>query len=230
MKLLAFESSAKAASVALMCNGELIGEEFCSDGSTHSRTLLKMAEKLLAACAVRMEDIDATAVAAGPGSFTGLRIGVAAAKGIAWGREIPCIGVSTLEAMANCQKVTDGVICCCMDARRAQVYNALFEALDDFKVRLCEDRAISVSDLKNELKKIEKVKILVGDGAMVCYNELSDLPGLMIAPQESVLQRASGVALCAWDKLIPGNFSATETLIPNYIRPSQAEAARAAKE
>lgn len=213
-----------------MLDGELIGEEFCFDGSTHSRTLLKMAENLLARCGVKPEDVDATAVAAGPGSFTGLRIGVAAAKGIAWGREIPCIGVSTLEAMVNCQEITDGVICCCMDARRAQVYNALFEAQGQRKVRLCEDRAIAVADLKMELKKIEKLKILVGDGANVCYNELSDLPELTMAPQERILQRASGVAVCAWRKLTQGDFPSAALLIPNYIRPSQAEAARAAKE
>ena len=230
MKLLAFESSAKAASVALVCDGMPIGEKMCADGSTHSRTLLKMAEDLLRDCGVSIEDLDATAVAAGPGSFTGLRIGVAAAKGVAWGRQIPCIGVSTLEAMANCQTVSEGVICCCMDARREQVYNALFEAQGERRIRLCEDRAVSVAELKSELEKIEKPKILVGDGANVCYNTLSDLAGLTMPPADRVLQRASGVAACAWRKLAQGDIPPAELLIPNYIRPSQAEAARAAKE
>ena len=230
MKLLAFESSAKAASAALMIDGKLVGEDFCADGSTHSRTLLKMAEKLLSDCGFSPSDIDATAVAAGPGSFTGLRIGVAAAKGFAWGREIPCVGVSTLEAMANCQTTSEGVICCCMDARRAQVYNALFEARGEQRVRLCADRAIAVADLKSELEKIENVKILVGDGANVCYNMLDDLPQLVMPPQDRIMQRASGVAKCAWRMVMQGALPATSLLIPNYIRPSQAEAARAAKE
>ena len=229
MNLLAFESSAKAASVALICDGKPIGEYFQADGSTHSRTLLKMAEDLLRNCGLHADDLDATAVAIGPGSFTGLRIGIGAAKGVAWGREIPCIGVSTLEAMANCFS-WDGVICCCMDARRAQVYNALFDVSGTECSRLCADRAIAVADLKCELEKIEKRKILVGDGANVCYNTLGNLPGLILPPQHLVLQRAGGVAACAWRKLMQGDYEPAERLIPNYIRPSQAEAARAEKE
>lgn len=125
LRILAFESSAKAASVAILQDGALLGEYFQNSGQTHSRTLAKMAEDLLANCDLTVADIDAVAVAAGPGSFTGVRIGVAAAKGLAWARQLPCYGVSTLEAMVRGAAMCDGVYCACMDARRAQVYLSL---------------------------------------------------------------------------------------------------------
>ena len=156
MKLLAVESSAKAAGVAVLDDGRLLAEYFQNSGQTHSRTLMQMAEDLLDNCDLTPRDIDACAVAEGPGSFTGVRIGVAAAKGFAWGREIPCYGVSTLEAMARSAACLGGVICCCMDARRAQVYNAVFERCGETLVRLREDRAISLDDLCEDLQNIEK--------------------------------------------------------------------------
>ena len=152
MRILAFESSAKAASVAILQDGALLGEYFQNSGQTHSRTLAKMAEDLLANCDLTVADIDAVAVAAGPGSFTGVRIGVAAAKGLVWARELPCYGVSTLEAMVRGAAMCDGVYCACMDARRAQVYNAVFSVEDGKLLRLSEDRAISIEELGAELK------------------------------------------------------------------------------
>ena len=146
MRILAFESSAKAASVAILQDGALLGEYFQNSGQTHSRTLAKMAEDLLANCDLTIADIDAVAVAAGPGSFTGVRIGVAAAKGLAWARQLPCYGVSTLEAMVRGAAMCDGMYCACMDARRAQVYNAVFSVEDGKLVRLSEDRAISIEE------------------------------------------------------------------------------------
>jgi len=116
--------------------------------------------------------VTAVACAAGPGSFTGVRIGVAAAKGFAWGRELPCVGVSTLEAMARQAQSFSGVVCCAMDARRQQVYNALFSCENGILTRLTPDRAISLEELDEELKKIEKPKIMVGDGAELCYNTI----------------------------------------------------------
>ena len=124
MKILAFESSARAAGVALLSGGALLAEYTQNSGQTHSRTLMQMAEDMLRNCDITAQDIDAVAVAAGPGSFTGVRIGVAAAKGFAWGRQLPLYGVSTLEAMALGAAVSDGVYCACMDARREQVYTA----------------------------------------------------------------------------------------------------------
>ena len=174
-----------------------------------------------------MQDVDAAAVAAGPGSFTGVRIGAAAAKGLAWGREIPCYGVSTLESMALGAACTDGVYCCCMDARRAQVYNAIFEAAAGELCRLTEDRAISIEELYADLAKIDKKIILVGDGAALCYTTLSErLPGLCLMPEHLRQQRASGVALAAWAMYQRGECADAAALRPNYIRLSQAERAR----
>ena len=169
MKILAFESSAKAASTALLSDGLLLAEYTQNSGQTHSRPLMQMAKDMLTSCDLTPQDIGAVAVAAGPGSFTGVRIGAAAAKGLAWGREIPCYGVSTLEAMALGAACTDGIYCCCMDARRAQVYNAIFEAAAGELCRLTEDRAISIEELYADLAKIDKKIILVGDGAALCY-------------------------------------------------------------
>ena len=147
MLILAFETSAKAASAALLEDGKLLAESYQNTGLTHSQTLMVMAENLLHQCGKTVNDVNAVAVAAGPGSFTGVRIGVAAAKGFAWGREVPCYGVSTLEAIALSLGEYQGYVCPVMDARRNQVYNALFEIKDGKPVRLCDDRAIALSEL-----------------------------------------------------------------------------------
>lgn len=230
MKLLAFESSAKAAGVAVLDDGRLLAEYFQNSGQTHSRTLMQMAENLLRNCDLGPQDIDACAVADGPGSFTGVRIGVAAAKGFSWGREIACYGVSTLEAMARGAAGFAGVFCCCMDARRAQVYNAVFEKTGSELVRLREDRAISLDDLCEDLQNIEKPIFLVGDGAELCYtNLLERLPQLTLLPEHLRQQRASGVALAAWEKIERGERGDAASLVPNYLRLSQAERARLEK-
>ena len=230
MKLLAFESSAKAAGVAVLDDGRLLAEYFQNSGQTHSRTLMQMAENLLKTCDLEPQDIDACAVADGPGSFTGVRIGVAAAKGFSWGRELPCYGVSTLEAMARGAAGFAGVFCCCMDARRAQVYNAVFEKTGSELVRLREDRAISLEDLCEDLQNIEKPIFLVGDGAELCYTTLLvRLPQLTLLPEHLRQQRASGVALAAWEKIGRGESGNAAALVPNYLRLSQAERARLEK-
>ena len=142
MKILAFESSAVSASVALIEDERLVAQSFQNCGLTHSRTLLPMVENLLANCGVSLADVDAIAVAHGPGSFTGVRIGVATVKGLALGADKPCLGVSTLEAMAWGARALGGDLCCVMDARAGQVYNALFTVEDGRVHRLCDDRAI----------------------------------------------------------------------------------------
>lgn len=191
---------------------------------------MQMAENLLKTCDLEPQDIDACAVADGPGSFTGVRIGVAAAKGFSWGRELPCYGVSTLEAMARGAAGFAGVFCCCMDARRAQVYNAVFEKTGSELVRLREDRAISLEDLCEDLQNIEKPIFLVGDGAELCYTTLLvRLPQLTLLPEHLRQQRASGVALAAWEKIGRGESGNAASLVPNYLRLSQAERARLEK-
>ncbi len=231
MLILAFETSAKAASVALVEDGWLVAEYQQNSGQTHSRTLMKMAEDLLRNCDRKPEDVTAVACAAGPGSFTGVRIGVSAAKGFAWGLELPCVGVSTLEGMVRGIAVADGVYCAVMDARRNQVYTALFSVKDGNICRLTEDMAISVEELGTLLKKEENNKFLVGDGALLCYNNLrSEVPDLILLPEHLRMQRASGTAMVAWDRLSAGECPNGAELIPNYLRLSQAERERMNKE
>ena len=224
MLILAFETSAKAASVALTENGKLLGESYQNTGLTHSQTLMVMAEDTLKQCGKLAADVEAVAVAEGPGSFTGVRIGVAAAKGFAWGKEIPCYGISTLEAMAESLGAFDGYVCPCMDARRSQVYNALFLAEGGKLTRIAEDRAIALADLKEELKNLEKPVFLVGDGANLCYNTLrEEVPNLVLPPEHRIHQRAVGVAILAQRMADAGLAPSGGELTPNYLRLSQAE-------
>ena len=223
MLTLAFESSAKAASVAL-CDGDMLISQYtqCS-ALTHSRTLLPMAEDMLKNAELTMRDIGLFAVAHGPGSFTGIRIGVSAVKGLAWALEAPCVGVSTLEAMAWHGVAAGGLICPVMDARRAQVYNALFEIVDGKPVRLTKDRAISLAELSDELKTLGREPFLVGDGAGITEKFLREngVP-CRVAPENLVWQSAWGVAMAALDKT-PGT---ADDLLPVYLRLSQAERER----
>ena len=225
MLILALESSAKAASAAVARDGTLLDLEFRNDGLTHSVTLLPMAEQALARCGLSLRELDAVAVSRGPGSFTGIRIGVSAAKGLCWGAEKPAIGVSTLEAMAwnAVDAQAEGIVCCAMDARRSQVYNALFRIENGRPQRLTEDRAIGLDALAAELSSAEKSIFVLGDGAMLCYNYLSErsIP-VTLAPEELRLQNAWGVCRAA-EGLTPA--SAAE-LLPRYLRLSQAERER----
>lgn len=230
MLLLAFETSAKAASVALFQDEKLLGESYQNTGLTHSQTLMVMAQELLKQCGRTPQEVEAAAVAAGPGSFTGVRIGVAAAKGFAWGGNIPCWGVSTLEAMALGLGAYDGVICPVMDARRSQVYNALFYVNQGTVIRKCEDRAISLAELGQELKNLEKPIFLVGDGSNLCYNTLSEsVRNLVLPPEHRMHQRAVGVGLAALAKQRSGAEGSGAALVPNYLRLSQAERERMEK-
>ena len=231
MLILAFETTAKAGSVALLEDGKLLAESYQNTGLTHSQTLMVMAEDLLKQCGKTMADVTAVAVAEGPGSFTGVRIGVAAAKGLAWGGQIPCYGVSTLEAMAVSLGVYEGHICACMDARRNQVYNALF-LVDNGKIeRISEDRAIALTDLQEELEHIDGPIFLVGDGSMLTHKTLSgDIDSLILPPEHRMHQRAVGVALLAEKKQADGEAGDGNALSPNYLRLSQAERERMEKE
>ena len=231
MLILAFETSAKAASVALTEDGKLLGEAYQNTGLTHSQTLMVMAEDLLKTCGKTPQQVEAVAVAAGPGSFTGVRIGVAAAKGFAWGGEIPCYGVSTLEAMALNIGVWQGYVVPTMDARRNQTYTAIFHAEKGVLTRMEEDMAISFEELKEKIKNCQEPVFLVGDGAVLCYNTLiEEVPGLVLPPEHRMHQRATGVALAAQKQIDVGEKGNGADLKPNYLRLSQAERERLARE
>jgi len=225
--ILAFETTAKAGSVALLEDGKLLAESYQNTGLTHSQTLMVMAEDMLKAAGKTMADVTAVAVAEGPGSFTGVRIGVAAAKGLAWGAELPCYGVSTLESMALTLGIYEGYICACMDARRNQVYNALFYVSCGVMERVCEDRAIALSDLKTDLEHLDGPIFLVGDGSNLTYTTLHDtIDELILPPEHWMHQRASGVALAAARKAAAGESGDAAAMAPNYLRLSQAERER----
>ena len=232
MLILALESSATACSAALCRDGVLRAQFYADSGLTHSRTLLPMAESMLVSSGVQLDDVDVIAVAAGPGSFTGLRIGVATAKGLAWKGDKDCAPCSSLESMAWPLAHLEGnLIVCAMDARRNQVYNALFLASGDRLERLSPDRAISLADLAEEVKKYKNSKIVVGDGAKLCYNALLE-QGLdaKLAPQPLRMQSAWGVARTAQRLAEEGALVKGRELVPVYHRLSQAERERLERE
>lgn len=231
MLILSFETSAKAASVALMEDGKLLGESYQNTGLTHSQTLMVMAQDLLRQCGKTVSDVTAVAVANGPGSFTGVRIGVAAAKGFAWGGQIPCFGVSTLEAMAVSLGIYQGYVCPVMDARRSQVYNAIFYVNCGEIRRITEDRAIALEELKQELCALQEPVFLVGDGSCLTYQTLSgEISRLVMPPEHRMHQRAVGVALLAQQQLTAGQNGDANGMTPNYLRLSQAERERLERE
>ena len=230
MLILAFETSAKSCSAAIHDGQKLLAESYQNSGLTHSQTLMVMAEDLLKVCGKSAADVTHLAAAAGPGSFTGIRIGVSAAKGFAWGAEKPVYGVSTLESMALGLGVWSGYVCCCMDARRNQVYNAIFLVEQGKLTRISEDRAIALSDLKNELAHLDGPIYLVGDGAALAHKTLSqDIPELILPPEHRMHQRAGGVALAALAAMDRGENADGAALQPNYLRLSQAERERMEK-
>ncbi len=213
MRILAVDSSAKACSVALTDDKKIIGSFFINTALTHSQTLVPMIDALLRNTAVSLDSVDVLAVSVGPGSFTGVRIGVAAVKGIAMPLNKKCAAVSTLEAMAHNYVGEDCIVCAAMDARRNQVYNALFRVENGEISRICDDRALSVDDLGEYLKFIDERIVLVGD------DNKEILSNVELAPEHIRFQNASGVAMVA----LNGDYISSEELMPTYLRLPQAE-------
>ena len=227
MKIIALESSAVTASVAVCEDEVLLAQAFQNSGLTHSVTLMPMAADLLKNAGLTLDDMDVVAVAAGPGSFTGIRIGVAAAKGLAWPGDKLCAPCSTLESMAWQVAHMGGEICAVMDARRQQVYNGRFLGTEDGMVRLSEDQAIGLDELTEEVKKSGNPQILVGDGAELCYNAFraAGIPA-RLAPPHLLRQTAWGVARAALELARQGKLVPAGQMTPQYHRLSQAERER----
>jgi tRNA threonylcarbamoyladenosine biosynthesis protein TsaB len=210
MRILALETSAKACSAAVTEDGRLVASAFQCTGLTHSRTLMPMVESMLKNAGLTMAEMDA----------------VAAAKGLAFAAEIPVIGVSTLEAMALNAAGLDGLIVCAMDARRQQIYNAVFEVRDGLH-RLTPDRPIALGELVEELKNTEKRKIIVGDGAALCYNYFLDQQiSCVLAPPHLLMQNAVSVGLAAEQAAKEGRLLSAQDLTPVYLRAAQADRLR----
>lgn len=225
MKLLAIDSSAKVAAAAICTEDRILAETQLHTGLTHSQTLVPVCKALLDNAGVSLAELDGFALAAGPGSFTGLRIGMAAVKGMAFASGKPCYPVSTLEALAYNMVGFSGTVCPVMDARRGQVYNALFEAAHGRITRLCEDRAVAVEELAAAISTYPGPIWLCGDGAELCYDALhKGSQAVRLVPLALRYQKASGVALAAFQDQEPLSAAA---LMPTYLRLPQAERERA---
>ncbi|MBE6770716.1 MAG: tRNA (adenosine(37)-N6)-threonylcarbamoyltransferase complex dimerization subunit type 1 TsaB [Ruminococcaceae bacterium] len=221
MKILAVDSSAKSASIAVAENGRLISECFVNNALTHSRTLMPMVDNALSQADMSLKDIDAFCVNVGPGSFTGIRIGVAAVKGLAMADNKPCAGVSTLESIAYNFIDENCIVCAAMDARCNQVYTALFRCDGENVERICEDKAISIDELGAELSQYKEKIYLAGDGAEICFKAFGQsLENAKLSGENRRYQRAFGAALAAENKK---EFTDSALLAPVYLRLPQAE-------
>ncbi len=224
MLILAIDTSATAASVCLAREDKILGSFYTNTALTHSQTLVPMVEQVLKTTQTDVDELDCIAVNAGPGSFTGVRIGVAAAKGIAFKNNLPCVSVSTLESMAYNMLGSDCVVCAVMDARCSQVYNALFKISGDKVERLCEDRALALSELTPELEKISEKIILVGDGADLTAKYLENsLSNVFLAPVNNQIQNASSTAMAAIKSICENKTITPAELMPTYLRLPQAQ-------
>lgn len=222
MKILAIDSSAKSASVAVAEDGRLLSDSFVNIGLTHSETLMPMIDSVLNNAKIGIKDIDSFCVTVGPGSFTGVRIGISAVKGLAQPFDKPCIGISTLDAMAYYNEDFNGIICCVMDARCSQVYCAVYSCFNKQIKRLTQDIAISIDELYNKLKEYNCSILLVGDGAQFCCERLvNNLPNVVLAAEQTRYQRAYGAVLAAVRRNICP--VTAQELTPVYLRLSQAE-------
>ena len=227
MIILAFDSTAKAASVAVADGEKLLALYNIDNGLTQSELLLPMAENMLASLKLTFDDVGLLACSVGPGSFTGVRIGVALVKGIAFGKNIPCVSVSTLDELAENLAGLDGIIVPCMDARRQQVYTATYRGRNGALEKLTEDRAIAISELAEELKTYDEPIYLSGDGYDVAKRGLEAL-GVKIkdTPKLLITENAYSVALIAKRMYDEGKYGTDLEIAPTYLRMPQAERER----
>lgn len=221
------ESSATAASVSYVKDGKILGQYYINAGLTHSTTLMPMVQGMLENAKLSLDNVDYYAVSVGPGSFTGLRIGISAIKGIALAKNKPCVAVSTLEAMAYNYVYTDTLVCAVIDARCNRFFNAIFKCSADGTVeRLCEDRALSYEEIAQELTSNysnEKI-VLVGDGAIMAQKLMGDLvSNLTIAPPHLMHQQSNGVAMVAQNMIEQGKVVTSQQLLPSYLSLPQAQ-------
>ncbi|MBO5896063.1 MAG: tRNA (adenosine(37)-N6)-threonylcarbamoyltransferase complex dimerization subunit type 1 TsaB [Clostridia bacterium] len=225
MKILGVDSTATAASAAVLVDNKIVALNYSNTGLTHSQTLLPMIEGVLASSGVSVNELDYIAVSNGPGSFTGVRIGVSAVKGIAQPLNIPCVSVSTTEVIAKPLANTGCYAVAVMDARCNQVYTAQFDCSQGFE-RVTSDEAITIDELGAQLMNITKPIVLIGDGTRVAYNKLKDIvPDIRCAAASVVYQSAADVCAIAADKILSDESGSTapHDVLPNYLRLSQAE-------
>lgn len=222
MNILAIECSAVPVSSAVICDGEVLGYAFSNVKVTHSQTLFPIIESALKSARLSISDIDTISVATGPGSFTGIRIGISSAKGLAEPKNLKCVGVSTLLAAAYMFLGENAVVCPIEDARCGQVYSAFFNINGNSVERLCDDRAIMIDELVSELKSQNNNRIILCcDAAENVIKHLSDKNNILLAPKPLLLQNAVGVGLCA--SYSKDEFTDAESLVPTYLKLPQAQ-------
>lgn len=229
MLIFGIDTCCMAATAALMDDTKLIAQTVISHDRTHSQKMMPQVETMMAHAERDITDVDCFAAAVGPGSFTGVRIGVATAKALAQAANKPCCAVSTLHALAFNNLTFSGILCPILDARRGQVYNALFRGGRTL-TRLCDDRAIAVEDLIEELKTQDTDVLFCGDGTFAFRSQLEEALGnrAFFASRMQNLNLAAAVAELA---LMGEGETVTYTdLVPQYLRLSQAERERLEKE
>ena len=227
MKILALECSATPCSVAVMEDKKILGSSFVNVKLTHSQTLMPMVENILNATKIPLSEIEGFAISNGPGSFTGVRIGISAVKGLAAPKKTPCVGISTLLSMAYNYIDTNCIVCGVMDARCSQVYNAIFDICDGKITRICDDRALLCEELAEELKNLSqknnKPIIIVGDGTDIFYPFVENIENISKADLQRKYQNATGVGFAAFESFEKGETLPPEKLLPFYLRLPQAE-------
>ncbi|HHX56165.1 MAG TPA: tRNA (adenosine(37)-N6)-threonylcarbamoyltransferase complex dimerization subunit type 1 TsaB [Clostridiales bacterium] len=231
MKVLAIDSSGLVASVAIVTEDELLAEYTINYRKTHSQTLLPMLDEIVKITNIDLKDIDAIAISKGPGSFTGLRIGSATAKGLAMVLDIPIIPVATVDGLAYNLYKSDNVICPLMDARRNQVYTGLYKWIDgEFKV-LLEQRPLAIEEISEEINKIAEEVIFIGDGIKVFENQLKETikVNYSFAPAHLSRQRAGAIGALGIKYYKKGIMTDADEFVPTYLRMSQAERELASK-
>lgn len=230
MLVFGIDTCCMAATAAIVAEDRLVAQVVQNNKKTHSQRIMPMVEQMLAQAEISLDEIDCFAAAVGPGSFTGVRIGVATAKALAHATGKPCVAVSTLNALAKNVACFDGIICPILDARRGQVYNALFKGgrLD----RLGEDRAIAIDDLLEELKRIDGNIIFLGDALPVYAQKINEELGrrAFFADASMRMNLASSVAEIGYEKYLCGDTVEYGELVPQYLRLSQAERERLERE
>ena len=225
MKIIAIDASGIAGSVAYMKDGQLVGEYYICHKLTHSETIMPMLEHLKDLIGIELDEVDAIAVTSGPGSFTGLRIGVATAKAMALALQVPVIGVPTLDVIAHNMVYTDKLICPIMDARRNQVYTSLYKWNKEVLERIADHNALDMGELLQNLNDREEDIIFIGDGIEVFKGQILDTLGerAKFAPSFLKMQRASTLGHIACEEYAKGNTVDADLFAPIYLRKSQAE-------
>lgn len=226
MKILALDSSSLTASVAIVENGKVISEFFLNAGLTHSETLAPMIKSVFDCSNISPAEIDLYAVTIGPGSFTGLRIGLATIKAMALANNKPCVGISSLHALALNTDKYEKTVCVCMDARRGGIYNAVFNVENGKIIRKTQDRAIYIEDLIVQLRNSNNVVQFIGDGALICYNDMVSKWGsnnVSLIGEKDMYIKSSHVGFLAEEMYREGIFTDACSLNPSYIKIPQAE-------